>query len=114
MVLTDGERVVDGSNNSKQKDGTQVVEEQSVRHEVPGIQYDWRQHVQEKCIRGEGWNVHIPCLSEQHTNDHPHSDQQARFGEDSRQFRRHVETWNKQRQLSWVNVIEVLAFKFYS
>jgi hypothetical protein len=100
MVLTNGERVEDGSNNSEQKDGTQVIEEQAVRHEVTGIQYDRRQHVQEKCIGGEGRNIHVPCLSEKHTNDHPHSNQQARFGEDSGEFRRHVETWNKQKQLS--------------
>jgi hypothetical protein len=36
-------------------------------------------------------------LSEKHTNDHTHSDQQARFGKDSREFRRHVETWNTQK-----------------
>jgi hypothetical protein len=42
-------------------------------------------------------------LGEKHTYDHPHSDQQARFWEDSGEFRRHVETWNKQKQLSWVS-----------
>jgi hypothetical protein len=51
-------------------------------------------------------------LSEKHTNDHPHSDQQARFGEDSGEFRRHVETWNKQKQRSWVSVIQYSLLSF--
>jgi hypothetical protein len=38
VLLTDGKCVEDGSNNSEQKNGAQVVEEKSVRHEVAGIQ----------------------------------------------------------------------------
>ena len=96
VLLTDGKCVEDGSNNSEQKNGAQVVEEESVRHEVAGIQYNWREHVQEERVGGQGWDMHVPGLNEKHTDDHPHRDQQARFGEDSGQFRRHVETWNKQ------------------
>ena len=83
MLLTDGKCVEDGSNNSEQKNGAQVVEEKSVRHEVTGIQYNWREHVQEERVGGQGWDMHVPGLGEQHTDEHPHSDEQARFGEDS-------------------------------
>ena len=54
VLLTDGKCVEDGSNNSEQKNGAQVVEEESVRHEVAGIQYNWREHVQEERVGGQG------------------------------------------------------------
>ena len=96
MLLTDGNCVEDGSNNSEQKNGAQVVEEKSVWHEVAGIQYNWREHVQEERVGGQEWDMRVPGQGEQHTDQHPHNDQQARLGEDSGKFRRHVETWNKQ------------------
>jgi hypothetical protein len=43
--------------------------------------------------------MHVPGLGEQYTDEHPHSDQQARFGEHSGKFWRHVETWNKQKSI---------------
>lgn len=93
-VLTDCERVEDGSNDSEEKNGAQVVEEQSVRHEVSGIKYNWREHIEEKRIGCERRDVHAPSHNEQGANNKADNNQQARFGEDFGQCRRHVETWN--------------------
>ena len=90
--LTDGEGVPNGPHDGKHEDGTQVVEEESVGHEVASIEDDWGQHVDEEDVGREGRDGGRVGVEEEEANHHPQHDEHARLGEHLRQAGSHVET----------------------
>lgn len=101
-TLTDGESIEDGSDNSEQQNRAQVVEEQSVRHEVPGVENDRGKHVEEERVRREWRDVDAAGEEYQKTDDDTDGNQQARLREDLVQFGSHVETWNSPAACKYV------------
>jgi len=69
-----------------------MIEEESVGHEISGIQDDRGQHVEEEGVRGQGGDVQLVGQEQEHADGHAHHDQQARLGEHPAQGGGHVET----------------------
>lgn len=75
--LTNGERVEDGAYHGEQQDSAQMVEEQPVRHEVPGIQNNRWKHVQEESVRCQRRDGDAAGQEQQHSYDDTNDDQQT-------------------------------------
>ena len=48
MKSTDSEGVENGSDNGEQENGSQVIEKETIGHEVPGIEDDRWEHAEEE------------------------------------------------------------------
>lgn len=74
-----------------------MIEEETVRHEVPSIQNNGRKHVQEEDIGGERRHGGRVGVEEQEADEDSEDDQHAGFGENVRQFGRHVESCGRKK-----------------
>lgn len=48
LIITDGDSVPDGTNDSEKENRPKVVEKQSIRHKITGIKNNRRQHVEKE------------------------------------------------------------------
>ena len=88
--------------SSYQKNGSEVVKEEAVWHEVSGVEDDGRKHVEEEDVGGEGGRRPVGRQEEQEADQDTDDDEQARLREDVRQLRGHVEACK-----GWINRIRL-------
>ena len=71
-----------------------MIKEQSVRHEVAGIQDDRRQHEEEEDVRGQCGGRVLRGEEQEEPDDNSHNNEETGLREYVVQLGSHVETWN--------------------
>ena len=87
----DRQRIEYRSDDRKQENRAEVVEEGSVRHEVAGVEDDRREEVEEERVRLEGVAIDVGEEEDDPEQD-AKDDQEAALGEDGRQLVVEMET----------------------
>lgn len=107
-ALTNGHAVPDGTHDGKDENGTQVIKEETVGHEIASIQDNGRKHVQEEDIGGERRHGGRVGVEEQEADEDAENDKHAGFRENVRQFGRHVESCGRKK----TGMVKVMFSRF--
>ena len=78
-LFTYGYRVPNGTENGKQQDGTEMIEKESIGHEITGIEDNGWQHVEEESRRRQWGNPSAIRVEEQQANHNADNDQKTGF-----------------------------------
>ena len=89
---SDGQHVPDGADDGHEEDGAQVIEEETVGHEVTGVQNDGRQHEEKEEVRGQGGGSLARGQVQQESDQDADDDQETGLGEDGVELGSHVKT----------------------
>ena len=95
---SDGEHVEDGAHHGHEQYGAELVKEQSVGHEVPGLSNDGRQQEQEEDVRGQGGGSLVlrGHEEEEYPDDNAADDEDTGLGQELVDIGGFVESWKEQ------------------